>query len=58
MALHLHGGGDSQEGAAPRQGHPGVGLALLQPAFSGTEACNPHATQEALLAWIPDDDSG
>ena len=58
MALHLHGGGHSQEGAAPRQGHPGVGLALLQPAFWGTEARNPQAAQEAPLAWIPDDDSG
>ena len=58
MALHLHGGGGSPEGAAPRQGGPGAGLALLQPVFWGTEARYPHEAQEALLAWVPNDDSG
>lgn len=58
MALHLHGGGDSQEGAAPRQGRPGAGLALLQPALRGQRHVIHMRSQEALLARTPDGDSG
>ena len=59
MALQLFGGGDSQEGAAPRQECPGAGLALLQPACCRAEACYPHVVQEIIFTQTPAaDDSG
>ena len=59
LALQLFGGGDSQEGAAPRQECPGAGLALLQPACCRAEACYPHVAQEIIFTRTPAaDDSG
>ena len=62
MALQPFRGGDSQEGAAPRQGCAGAGLALLKPAFWGPEARYPHTAQEMIwprqLPLMTQDDQG
>lgn len=56
MALHLHGGGDSQEGAAPRQRPPGLGWLSYSLRFGGRGTAI-HMRRKRLLARTPDGDS-
>ena len=53
VALWLRGGGDPPEGAAPRQGRPQAGPALLHSELRGPEARDSPAAQETLLARTP-----